>query len=349
MKYLFGPVNSRRLGISQGIDLLPAKICNFNCIYCEIGQTTVATCTRQEYTPTQDIISEINLLLTDRKAIDRLDIFTITASGEPTLHSGIGTIIRHIKNNTDKPVAVITNSSLLAQQEVRQELMAADIIIPSLDAALSASYIKVNRPINCAQQLAPIIDGIIKLSQEFAGEIWLEILLTKKINDTPQDIVALREAVQAINPDRIQLNTVARPPLEAFAEPLSQASLTAIKNQFNQHVEIVVDYTVNNQTEPQTCSKQTNLVKTKTHENHLTTTGKANDSHITTEILNVLKRRPCTSFDISCALNLKAETTAAHLQQMISNNKLTKTRHHDKEYYQINTKCNKKKPNGSKN
>ena len=155
MKHLFGPVNSRRLGLSQGIDLLPPKICNFNCIYCEVGPTTLLTCDRKEYVPTAEIIAEIETLLTDKRAVKKIDYFTITATGEPTLHTGIGAVIRFIKDNSDKPVAVLTNGSLLHIKEVRDDLMAADLIIPSLDAALPESYRKINRAATFSRVTTP--------------------------------------------------------------------------------------------------------------------------------------------------------------------------------------------------
>lgn len=308
MKYLFGPVNSRRLGLSQGIDLLPPKICNFNCIYCEIGPTTITTCERKEYTPTHEIIAEIDQLLADQNAVNRLDVFTITASGEPTLHSGIGQIIRHIKNKTNKPVAILTNGSLFDQQEVQEELMPADIIIPSLDSARQSSYRKINRPEHCAK-LEAIIDGLKEFAKKFKGELWLEVLLAKGINDSPEDINALKNAVQNINPNRIQLNTVARPPLENFAKPLSQEEMESIASQFDQPVEILVDFTTRNREKFRSVTEN--------------------------DIIHMLKRRPCTSFDVSEALNLEPTTTEEQLKQMEQAGQLTKTRHHDKEYYQI--------------
>ncbi len=308
MKYLFGPVNSRRLGISQGIDLLPQKICNFNCIYCEVGPNIVTTCERKEYTPTKEIIAELDVLLADKAAVDRIDVFTVTASGEPTLHTGIGKIIRHIKSKTSKPVTVLTNGSLFHLQEVRDDLMAADIVIPSLDSARASSYRKINRPAHCAE-LENIISGLSEFCKNFHGQVWLEILLAKGINNTPEDIDALKKAVQIINPDRIQLNTVARPPLESFAKPLDQQELQDIARQFDRPVEILVDFTTR--------------AREKFH------------SIQEAEIIEMLKRRPCTESDISEALNLDPTQTKNQLAMMKKAGLLITTRHNDKEYYQI--------------
>lgn len=307
MKHIFGPVNSRRLGISLGIDLLPPKICNYNCIYCEVGPTTQFTCERREYIATTTIIAEIDAFLADREAVRRLDVFTITASGEPTLHSGLGVIIEHLKRRTDKPVAVLTNGSLLHDPAVRLELAAADVIIPSLDAARPESYKKINRPAACAP-LDLLIDGLITSRHEFAGRYWLEILLAKGINDSPADLAALQEAVARIQPDRVQLNSVARPPLEAFALPLTQAELEAAAACFSVPVEILVDFTTRNKEKFRQVSEAA--------------------------ILEMLKRRPCTADDVSEALDMEAVLTEKALRQLAAEGRIIKTGHHGKEYYQ---------------
>lgn len=307
MKYLFGPVNSRRLGISQGIDLVPPKICNFNCIYCEIGATTTLTCERREYVPLPELFAEIDELLGDREQLDRLDVFTITASGEPTLHSGIGKVIRHIKERTGKPVVVLTNGSLLFLPEVRRDLLEADIVIPSLDAARETSYRRINRPAGCTP-LARVIEGLIAFRQEFSGRLWLEILLAKGINDSPEDIAALVETAQAIKPDKVQLNTVARPPLESFALPLDRREMEAAAARFTVPVEILVDFT----------TRSREKFRTLSHE----------------EIIEMLKRRPCTAQDVSEALNLEPEATATLLHQLAASGRIIQTSHHGKRYYQ---------------
>jgi wyosine [tRNA(Phe)-imidazoG37] synthetase (radical SAM superfamily) len=307
-KYLFGPVNSRRLGLSLGIDLLPGNICNFNCVYCEVGATRLLTCDRKEYYPTGEIIAEIDRLLAD-PASPLPDVFTITATGEPTLHSGIGAIIRHLKTQTAKPVAVLTNGSLLYQPRVREDLAAADIVIPSLDAARPRSYRRVNRPGPCAD-LETIIEGLVCFRREFTGDIWLEILLVKGLNDGAEDIGALREAVARILPDRIQLNTVARPPLESFAAPLAQREMEAIAALFPGRVEIIVDFAGRQQ------SSQ----------------GRGSEGRI----LDMLKRRPCTLTDICEALNLACAPTRKLLAELAAKEQLVIRLHNQREYYQVN-------------
>jgi wyosine [tRNA(Phe)-imidazoG37] synthetase (radical SAM superfamily) len=308
MKYLFGPVNSRRLGLSLGIDLLPTNICNFNCIYCEVGATRLLTCERREYFPTDEIIEEIDRLLADPSSPDP-DVFTITATGEPTLHNGIGTVIRYLKTRTAKPVAVLTNGSLLFLPEVRHDLAAADIVIPSLDAALPESFRRINRPARCADP-ETIIKGLESFRQEFNGQIWLEILLVKGFNDNAQNIEALREAVRRIRPDRLQLNTVARPPLESYAAPLSQEEMETIAAGFSGQVEIPVDFA-----------------------------GRQRNNHrpaMESEVLEMLERRPCTLADICEALNLESEPARRLLALLKDKGRLTTIIHNKKEYYQVN-------------
>jgi wyosine [tRNA(Phe)-imidazoG37] synthetase (radical SAM superfamily) len=307
MKYLFGPVNSRRLGLSQGIDLLTTKTCNFDCIYCEVGGTMIHTCERREYTPTEDILAEIDELLAHDDLAKPIDVFTITAMGEPTLHTGLGRIIRHIKEKTGKPVAVLTNGATLYRADVRQELLAADIVIPSLDSARPASFRKIDRPAQCVD-LEEIIAGLILFCQEFTGQVWLEVMLAKNINDQPRDIEALREAIMRIKPHRVQLNTVVRPPLESFAKPLSHEDLSHIAAQLPGNVEIIANFAK------------------REHDSWR--------SPEPGEILEMLQRRPCTASDISEALNLEPVQTNRLMEELADQGRVLKMLHQGKIYYQ---------------
>ncbi len=307
MKYLFGPVNSRRLGLSLGIDLLTTKTCNFDCIYCEIGGTAIHTCERKEYTPTAEILAEIDELLAQDNLAKPIDVFTITAMGEPTLHTGLGEIIRHIKEKTGKPVAVLTNGAMMHREDVRQELQAADIVIPSLDSARAESFRKIDRPAQCVD-LEEMIEGISLFCQEFPGRVWLEVMLTKNINDQPSDIAALKEAIMRINPERVQLNTVVRPPLESFALPLSPEELTHIAEQLPGNVEIIASFAKRDRDSWRSPEPG--------------------------EILEMLQRRPCTASDISEALNLDPAQTSRLMGELVDQGKVLKMLHQGKTYYQ---------------
>lgn len=328
MKHLFGPVNSRRLGLSMGIDLLPPKTCNFNCIYCEINQVPKLSCERGEHVPTDIILAEIDDLLANEERVRALDVFTITASGEPTLHTGIGRIIRHIKEKTDKPVAILTNGSQLYLKEVRDDLSAADIVIPSLDGARPESFRKVNRPAKCSADIQTIIMGIADFSHEFSGEIWLEILLVENINDAPEDIAALRGAIKRISPTRVQLNTVARPPFELFARPLTRKRMEEIKKEIEKGYDRPVDILAG--------TKETEVIdKGKGGEG---TAGKVSPGTLEEEIREILLRRPSTAMDISSTLNLETEQTAKLLTGMESRGSVTVKIHGGKKYYRVPTK-----------
>ncbi len=308
MKYLFGPVNSRRLGLSQGIDLLTTKTCTLDCIYCEVGRTVIHSCERREYTPTADIIAEINELLANENEAKPIDVCTITATGEPTLHSGLGRIIRHIKAKIGKPVAILTNGTLMHRPDVQEELMAADIVIPSLDAARAESFRRINRPAHCVD-LDRIISGTEQFCQNFSGQVWLEVLLCKEINDSAQDIDALAQAVQRIKPDRVQLNTVVRPPLETFAEALSEQELQRIASQLTGNVEIIASFA-------------------KRERSHLRTPEQ-------TEILEMLQRRPCPSADIAEALNYDINDIKPFMVDLHQQGLVISHSHQGKTYYQL--------------
>ncbi len=207
-KYLFGPVPSRRLGISLGIDLVPMKTCSLNCIYCECGRTTHLTLARREYVPIDIINLELSNYLTHHP---KPDYITFSGSGEPTLNSRIGDVIRFIRSQTSEiSTAVLTNGTLLFDEKVRSELKDAAVVIPSLDAATGVVFKKINRP-HPKLDLNTLIDGIIRFRGVYTGQLWLEVFVVPGINDTKAELLALKRAIEKINPDRVQLNTLDRP------------------------------------------------------------------------------------------------------------------------------------------
>ena len=207
-QYLFGPVPSRRLGVSLGIDLVPHKTCSYNCIYCECGKTTNLTTERTEYYPTDAIIREIDDYLSTRP---KLDFITFSGSGEPTLHSGIGRIARHIRETfPEYRMALLTNGSLFSNSSIRAEAAEIHVIVPSLDAVSESVFQKIDRPCHSITA-AGIVAGLVALRKEFKGEIWLEIFIIPGLNDTEEELLFLRDAIAEIRPDRVQLNTLDRP------------------------------------------------------------------------------------------------------------------------------------------
>ncbi|MFC2113726.1 radical SAM protein [Bacteroidota bacterium] len=225
-KYLFGPIPSRRLGISLGVDLVPHKVCNLNCIYCESGKTTAHTNTRKEYIPTKDIIAELDDYLSEKP---ELDYITFSGAGEPTLHSGIGEILQFIKSSYPAyKTALITNSLLLSDAEVRQEVLAVDLILPSLDTASQEVFLQMNKPFK-GLNIQDVIAGLIEFSGLFQGEMWLEYFVIPGINDQEKELELIKKAVIQINPDRLQINTLDRPGTQSDIEVASFEQLSFIQ------------------------------------------------------------------------------------------------------------------------
>ncbi|MDX9696748.1 MAG: radical SAM protein, partial [Bacteroidales bacterium] len=207
-KHLFGPVPSRRLGMSLGVDLVPHKVCSLNCIYCECGATTKLTTERKEYVSFDEIIAELNEFF---KNNPHPEYITFSGAGEPTLNIHIGRIIEYIKYNFQGiPVAVLTNGTLLSNTLVRKELLLADLVLPSLDAAADAAFRKIDRPLKDFS-IANYIQGLIDFSKEFKGKIWLEVMIMPGYNDDLQNLNLMKDAILKINPEKIQLNTLDRP------------------------------------------------------------------------------------------------------------------------------------------
>jgi Fe-S oxidoreductases len=224
-RYLFGPVPSRRLGISLGIDLVPHKTCALNCVYCECGQTTNLTCERREYVPTDRVIAELDDYLA---TAPDLDYVTFAGSGEPTLHTGIGEIISFLKDRYPRyRVAVLTNSAFLTDPEVRAALMQADLVVPSLDAVSEEVFERINRP--CPGLTAgQVLAGVVTFAREFPGEIWLEVFIVPGENDTEEELLRLKDAIAAIGPDRVQVNTLDRPGTEIWVQPATPGAIERI-------------------------------------------------------------------------------------------------------------------------
>ncbi|HXK49353.1 MAG TPA: radical SAM protein [Clostridiales bacterium] len=207
-KHIFGPVPSRRLGVSLGIDLVPHKVCSLNCVYCECGKTTDLTVERIEYVPYGEVISELDRFMSENP---KPDYITFSGSGEPTLNSRIGDIVSYIKNKyPDVSLALLTNGTLLSDPEVRKEIIACDLVLPSFDAATETAFDKINRPSELIG-LEQYLNGIIEFRKEFKGKIWLEVFILPGYNDSPEDLSAMKEAILRIRPDSVQLNTLDRP------------------------------------------------------------------------------------------------------------------------------------------
>jgi len=207
-RYVFGPVPSRRLGISLGVDLIPYKTCNLNCLYCECGPTTRHINTRDRFADPREVSIQVREAV---QAASHIDHITFSGSGEPTLSIDLGTIIREIRGFTGVPIAVLTNGTLLDRPDVRNDLMDADLVLPSLDAATPEAFARINQyhPDLCIEV---IIDGLVQFRSEFPNPIWLEVFILEGINTSDPELDALHEAIRRIHPDRVQLNSLDRPP-----------------------------------------------------------------------------------------------------------------------------------------
>lgn len=239
MKYIYGPVPSRRLGRSLGIDLVPKKTCTYDCIYCQIGRTTHRTMERAEYIPADSILQDVKKII--RECSDAVDFIACSGSGEPTLNLAIGEVIQGIKELTSVPVAVITNSSLLHQEEVRKAILQADVVMPSLDAVTPSVFQTVNRP-HPSLDIAQVIQGLVDFRSEYGRQIWLEILLCRGVNDGKEEIEALQQAIRIIQPDKVQLNTVVRPAVEDYASILLPERIEQIRTALGEHVEVIAEF-----------------------------------------------------------------------------------------------------------
>ena len=228
VKHVFGPVASRRLGISLGIDIIPYKTCSLDCIYCECGRTTDLTIQRKHYIEPQIILDEIKEIIAAEKHIEYI---TFSGSGEPTLNKDIGKIILAIKAMTSIPIAVLTNGTLLFLKEVRDEIIDADVVLPSLDAVSAGIFSRINRP-HPQLNIDSIIQGLVDFRKEFKGEIWLEVFIAKGINDSDEELAKLYRTVKKIQPHRVQLNSLDRPPAVEGIQPADMETLERIMDQW---------------------------------------------------------------------------------------------------------------------
>jgi len=262
-KYLFGPVASRRLGRSLGVDIVPLKTCTQNCVYCQLGINGKQAIERREYVPVNEVLKELQEWVRDGFDVDHI---TLSGSGEPTLNSGTGELIKAIKSITSIPVAVITNGTLFSDEQVRKDCAMADVVLPSLDAGDEKTFAMMNRPHDDIS-FSSFVDGLCKFSNEYSGQIWLEVFFVDGINTSDESIMNIKKIIERIRPDKVQLNTSVRPVADSSAVMVKSEQLDRIAGQLGGGAEIIADF-----------SKLT--VNTKI-------------SLIRENILAVLERRPC--------------------------------------------------------
>ncbi len=237
-RYLTEPRESPRFGRFLGINLIPFKTCSLDCVYCQIGPTTRRTLVIAEHLPVDDIIAELGEWLGNSQPVDWL---VLMGPGEATLNLRFGAVIEFAKHNTDIPVAVLTNGTLLWDDQVRRDICRADVVVPSLDSATAEGFERINRP---PEQLRveQLIEGIAATVQDCPGQVWLEVMALRGLNDTPGELAALRRAITHINPARVQVNTVTQAPAHPIARPLPARELQSFAKAISPHAEVLVAY-----------------------------------------------------------------------------------------------------------
>ncbi len=233
LKYLYGPVQSWRLGKSMGLDPLSLKnkVCNMDCVYCQLGPTLDFSPIRQTFISTTDILNEVWSL----NPYERFDHFTISGRGEPTLAANLSEIITGIKKMRPEKIAVITNSSLLWRESVREDLMKADKVLAKLDACDQESFGFVDKP-ESGLSFSHVVEGLWKFRQMYKGFLSLDVMFV------PSTIVLadrMASLTKALKPDAVHLNTPLR---DCAADPVAPAQMLAIREAFaGQNVTTVYD------------------------------------------------------------------------------------------------------------
>ncbi|MCK5565456.1 MAG: radical SAM protein [Planctomycetes bacterium] len=285
-KYLFGPVASRRLGTSLGVDIVPLKTCTQNCVYCQLGISSQQTIERKEYVPIDDVLSELKQRIDD--GLDA-DYITLSGSGEPTLNSGLGRLIDGIKELTETKVAVITNGTLLSDPQVRRDCSRADLVMPSLDAGDAATFAKINCP-HADLNFNSFVEGLCKFRNEYSAQIWLEVFFIDGINTDDTSVDQIKAIVERIAPDRVQLNTAVRPGADGTVGMVSADKLTQIAKKLGQKAEIIANFSK--------LISKTPMSDTKS------------------QILAILERRPCDITGICDGLGIESQQVQENLNYL---------------------------------
>lgn len=306
-KYLFGPVPSRRLGMSLGVDVIPRKVCSLDCVYCEVGKTTKLTYNRKEYIRADTITAELTHYFEHNPDPDYI---TFSGSGEPTLNSSIGEILKFIKQNKRGiPVAVLTNGTLLYEQAVREAILNADTVLPSLDAATESTFVKINRPAP-GLNFNTYIKGLIDFRKEFKGNYWLETFILPDYNDDIHEVKELKSIIEAIQPDTVQLNTLDRPGTLPNLRGATRTELRSIAEILDRrNVEII------------SASPERKNIRSYRHDKEAA-------------IVETIARRPCTLDDLTKILGIHVNEINKYLDVLEAEHKIESTRQERGVFYQ---------------
>lgn len=311
-KYIFGPVASRRLGISLGVDLVPSKTCPLDCIYCEAGKTTVHTMERSEYIPTDEVIRQLDEVLCDKP---ELDYITFSGGGEPTLNSGLGRVVDFVKDNyPEYRICLLTNGCLLGDPEVVREIARVDLVIPSLDATTEEEFAIINRQAS-GLTVDQMLAGLISYAKVRTSKLWLEIFIAPGLNDSDAAIARFVDITEQIHPDKVQLNTLDRPGtvkgLKASDAQNTMRFIHALENVVP--VEAVGPFRY----------RSKKLRK------------KIQLGEIENRIIELISRRPATLPDIQLALGIAIEEVKMHLEQMLKSGHISFERLPRGDFYRV--------------
>jgi len=312
-QYIFGPVPSRRLGLSLGIDIVPLKSCTLDCVYCQLGRSSDLTNERREFVPVADVISQLKAKLDERIKADHI---TISGSGEPTLSLSLGTIIDEIKKLTKIPVAVMTNGTLLFDPTVRSDCAKADVVLPSLDAGDPETFTKMNRP-HEAFDFKKIIEGMCQFRKEFNGQIWLEVFIVEGINTSDPQLANIKNIIGRIQPDKVQLNTAVRPTTEPGVAAVAAEKMVLIAEKIGFSAEVIADYPA--KTTASKGDQPVAPIDRATHES----------------VLEMLQRRPCSLDDVASGLNIHRNEASKHLAELLKLGLIAEEKKGDKVFYKV--------------
>ena len=317
-RYLFGPVPSRRLGRSLGVDLVPFKTCSFDCIFCQLGKTTEKTLKRKEYVPIDSVIAELDEWL---RTEDTADYITLSGSGEPTLNSHFGQVIEFARNITTIPVALLTNGSLLSDPDVRAQAAQANVVKVSLSAWNRFSFEHINRP-HRDLDVKQIVKGAWAFRELFSGKLWIEVFIVWGVNFVAKDVVKIAKLVKALQPDRIQLNTAVRPPVEDFVQAAPESHLRKLAGLFDPPAEVIAEFSTTQSPDVQ-ANEQT--------------------------ILSLLARRPCKSDQIAEVFGMHGNEVSKYIGKLVRTGQIRAQQEAGDVYYltEKKTEKNTMQANGS--
>jgi len=328
VRHVFGPVPSRRLSRSLGIDPVPFKTCTFDCIYCQLGRTTQKTVERKEYVPYKVVVKELRDYLSNAPPFD---FVTFSGSGEPTLNKALGKMISAIRELTEAQIAVLTNGSLLFDEQVVEDLSGADVVLPSLDAAFEEIFRRVNRP-HESISLQKLVEGLKKFRKRFKGEIWVEVMLLSGVNDGEEHLLALARLLREVDAEKVQLNTPVRPSPERCAA-LSESGLERALKFFLEEgvpaaeifpsVPSIPTASASSTTDAFTAKEQVRGVRGIEWERKKS------------EVQALLSRRPCTVEEISTSLGLNVSEVVKYLRILESEGKLIMRKHGERTFFAV--------------